>query len=1150
MSVRAALIRAWNAMDCILRPHSSRLVRPIFPPVGPQGRGRPRFVSDTISPKRCLRFGLNISGAGMRSLTVLCVAAILLTEASRLVAQPALTDPPAAQRSTTQERTSEVDLQQDMLHWGNGDRLSGHLIGISGDTLTWDASELFADPLQIDLSVLSAIRLSQQQPPARDQTESDQLPGEFRITTTTNDVLTGNILAVTDVDIQFKSTRHGEFRLPRNRILSLQRIRSSGLLFLGPRGLDGWEAHGSGNTMEDWKEEADGSLSSTKAETAICRPLTFPDRCEVEVILESTSMPDFVMSLGGRENENPRVEVWGDELICRCGLDFVELGTIQPQQRKLHLHLFVDFEKQVMAVYSNAGRLLGKTSSKQWADPTRGIIFETVESRLTIKRLRVAEWNGQFPQNLRPGETRLRRSAGPIVYGQLTGFDAGSQTLLFDGQTAEESPPVSLQVPAHEVLNLVLSTEEQKVDHAGKTLVSWKDGGFVSGTVVSLTDGIIRIDTDYSPQPIRASLAGCRLIRLPNSAEADPEPDRLFFEGGSLHGRLTMEDQNSNPIRWKPVGGRNASTLVSRGNARFQRGAEPDELLIDTDAFPDVVFMEGGDVFPCRIAHADADTIQLSSPVVSIARIPAMQVKAVELGSLTRRRRSGFGDPGWKRTLGAAARTDDGLAFTSNGGYGHPDLLTGNHISFRLRWSAQTYGTFSVSLFAEQILKPEHATMIALQLAPTMIHVTDQKPQQQRGMMMFGGPARQEQDDSRINVPERDARIDLLIRDGKVYVGVNGQQAAAFELKSQSAVGRGICFDAAITRVNTRRGLKGNAADAASNIPIRITDFQVENVAGTSVAQFVSEEARERLLTIPRFRRDDPPTHALLAPNGDILRGRLESVTETHVVFESRLETFRFPRERIAGIVWLRSDDQQQTAPLPRRESAVQTRLDNGYMLTLTPQRMSGGQLIGESQVLGECRIPAQSIRDLFLGHPDGLSDVLSYVRWIPTMAPEPEWELPDTESSDQPSELIGTVAEDFELQTLQGDLFKLSDHRDKVVVLDFWASWCGPCIAALPKYIDATSEFDGSDVIFVAVNLEESEERIEQFLGRHNLAPTVALDRGSVVARRFGVTGIPHSVVLGKGSVIKHVTVGLQDDLKENTFKKINALLEEDSGG
>ena len=1045
-----------------------------------------------------------------------------------------------------------ADVESGTLFWGNGDSLPGKLVSAKGNNLVWDASELFAEPLQIDLSVLSAVRFPEQEQTAVPASD------EFRITMANNNVLFGNIAAVEDDAITFNSTRHGTFKLPKHQVLNLQRTQDKGLLFLGPRGLDGWKPRGTGSQLSDWREENDGSLQAVKGETGIYRKMTFPDRCEVEVILTSSGVPDFVMSLGGRENDNPRVEMWGDEMICRCGLDFVELRTVKPDERKLHIHVFTDFKKQVMAVYSNAGRLLGQTTSKNWERPTHGIIFEAVEGDLTIKRLRISEWDGKLPQNLLPGETRLHTKSGDIQYGAISGFSPETQKLRIEVKPDDGAPegtePKSVEVPVDEVTNIVLSTEEEKVNDVGKTLVAWKDGGFVSGDLVSLENGEIQIDTGYSPVPVACQLTGVRRIRLPNTAKAKEEPDRLFFEGGSLRGNLTVEDHDSAPIRWTPVGGRNATTLVSKGNARFQRGHEPEELTIDTNTYPDVVFMEGGDVFPCRIEKSDETTLHLVTPVADVRQVKHEQIKAVELGSITRARQVGFSDEGWKRTSGSATKTDDKLSFRTTGTYGHENVLTGNEVSFKLKWTPQTYGSLTTWLFAEKLYKPEFGTPVTFSFSPNQLTVTDQVPQQNNNMVFFGGVPQQQAKSGVVKTTTREVDVQIVGRDGKIVVRVDGKEVKSFDINAKGTGARGLLFGSAITQVRNRVVLNGRVQNNAGGTPLEISNLRIQNVAGTSVAQFINEEARSRTLTVPRFRRDDPPTHVVLAPNGDLLRGRLQGIVDGTVVFESRLETFRFPRERISAIVWLREKNDDETGKPPvvaRSEKAVQAQLDNGYMLTMTPERMKDGQLIGTSAVLGDCRIPARSIRDLFLGSPDGREEILSYVRWIPTKAPEPAWETPDGSGAPEESDLIGTVAADFELKTLDGEMFRLSDHKDKIVVLDFWASWCGPCIAALPKYIEATSAFDESQAIFVAVNLEESPERIKEFLERQNLSPTVALDRGSVIARRFGVSGIPHSVVLGKGNVVKHVTVGLQEGLKEKTVKRIDALLNEsaDSG-
>jgi thiol-disulfide isomerase/thioredoxin len=140
---------------------------------------------------------------------------------------------------------------------------------------------------------------------------------------------------------------------------------------------------------------------------------------------------------------------------------------------------------------------------------------------------------------------------------------------------------------------------------------------------------------------------------------------------------------------------------------------------------------------------------------------------------------------------------------------------------------------------------------------------------------------------------------------------------------------------------------------------------------------------------------------------------------------------------------------------------------------------------------------------------------------------------------------MIGQVADDFELSLLDGSKFRLKDHADKIIVLDFWATWCGPCVAALPDYIAATSEFDSSKVIFVAVNQQEASDQIRGFLTERDLSPIVALDRNGEIGQQFKVSGIPHTVILGKGNVIEDVHVGYQQGGGESMQISIQQLLD-----
>lgn len=120
-----------------------------------------------------------------------------------------------------------------------------------------------------------------------------------------------------------------------------------------------------------------------------------------------------------------------------------------------------------------------------------------------------------------------------------------------------------------------------------------------------------------------------------------------------------------------------------------------------------------------------------------------------------------------------------------------------------------------------------------------------------------------------------------------------------------------------------------------------------------------------------------------------------------------------------------------------------------------------------------------------------------------------------------------GTQAPDFTAQDRDGKAMKLSDFAGKVVVLDFWASWCGPCQFALKHLAPVAKENAGPDVIFLAVNVWDTREKFDAYLVRHPEYDALQFVRdtagyGKDAAAQFRVTAIPaHFVIDGHGKII-----------------------------
>lgn len=124
---------------------------------------------------------------------------------------------------------------------------------------------------------------------------------------------------------------------------------------------------------------------------------------------------------------------------------------------------------------------------------------------------------------------------------------------------------------------------------------------------------------------------------------------------------------------------------------------------------------------------------------------------------------------------------------------------------------------------------------------------------------------------------------------------------------------------------------------------------------------------------------------------------------------------------------------------------------------------------------------------------------------------------------------LYGDVkAPDFDLENLEGKKVKLSDYKGKLIVLDFWATWCRPCRASFPKMQALVNEYESVKVVFLFIDTEErnSKEKIKnkvtEFLKEHEYTFNVLYDFNSEVANKYKIKGIPTKVLIDKeGNII-----------------------------
>ncbi len=140
----------------------------------------------------------------------------------------------------------------------------------------------------------------------------------------------------------------------------------------------------------------------------------------------------------------------------------------------------------------------------------------------------------------------------------------------------------------------------------------------------------------------------------------------------------------------------------------------------------------------------------------------------------------------------------------------------------------------------------------------------------------------------------------------------------------------------------------------------------------------------------------------------------------------------------------------------------------------------------------------------------------------------------------------IDKPAPDFEFQTIGGKKHELSDYKGKVVVLNFWATWCAPCLIEFPQMLELAAMTEDNSV-FLFISIDDDKQKIERFLTKHKLPANVVVgwDKDfSISQKLFGTYKIPETFILSPQQIIREKIIGADIEWNSSSMKdKLNAL-------
>lgn len=135
--------------------------------------------------------------------------------------------------------------------------------------------------------------------------------------------------------------------------------------------------------------------------------------------------------------------------------------------------------------------------------------------------------------------------------------------------------------------------------------------------------------------------------------------------------------------------------------------------------------------------------------------------------------------------------------------------------------------------------------------------------------------------------------------------------------------------------------------------------------------------------------------------------------------------------------------------------------------------------------------------------------------------------------------------APEFNLEDQDGNFLKMSDYKGKVVIVNFWATWCPPCREEMPSMERLYREFESQGLVMLAVNVEANgKQMVAKFLQKTPHSFPILLDSDNIAQNAYGVFRFPESYIIDRNGVVVEKIIGGRDWMSGSIFKLIKFLI------